>query len=137
MDRGKARTLVDCATQGAGVGCDRCRWFTRTTITDAVEQLDFSSLLPPQTYALRIMGDSMIEDFNYRRMSNYATSTRTGSTEKWRCSKSRRTRHFGSAFIDGDRVTLKPANSNTSRLEVAAMQVQVRVLDRCLARLRW
>ena len=31
--------------------------------TDTVEQLDFSNLfLPPQTFALRVVGDSMIED---------------------------------------------------------------------------
>jgi len=104
--------------RSAGVGCDRCRWFTRT-ISDAVEQLDFSSLLLPQTYALRVMGDSMIEDF-ITEGCNYATSTRTGSTEKWhhRCGKSRRTRRTLRFYRRGDRVTLKPANSNTSRLKL-------------------
>jgi len=73
------------------------------------------------------MGDSMIEDF-ITEGSNYATSTRTGSTENGIIVAAREGHGTLKRFYRrGDRVTLKPATSNTSRLELAAMQVQVRV----------
>lgn len=98
--------------------------------TDAVEQLDFSSLfLPPQTFALRIIGDSMIEDLiaegdvailrpvpDPERVKNgtivAALVDGHGTTLK----------RF---YRRGDRVILKPANTKYQPIEVAAKQVQV------------
>ena len=98
--------------------------------SDAVEQLDFSSLfLPPKSFALRVMGDSMIEDFiaegdvvimspvlNPEQVKNgtivAARVDGHGTTLK----------HF---YRFGDRITLKPANAKYKPIEVTAKQVQV------------
>lgn len=98
--------------------------------TDAVEQLDFSSLfLPPKSFALRVIGDSMIEDFiaegdvvimspvpNPEQVKNgtivAARVDGHGTTLK----------HF---YRFGDRITLKPANAKYKPIEVTAKQVQV------------
>lgn len=98
--------------------------------SDAVEQLDFSSLfLLPKSFALRVMGDSMIEDFiaegdvvimspvpNPEQVKNgtivAARVDGHGTTLK----------HF---YRQGDRVTLKPANAKYKPIEVTAKQVQV------------
>jgi len=89
---------------------------------DAVEQLDFSTIITTPNLCPAGMGDSMIEDFITEGCSNYATSTRTGSTEKWhhRCSKSRRTRHhFEALYRRGDRVT-QASKPKYKPIEVAA-----------------
>lgn len=98
--------------------------------SDAVEQLDFSSLfLLPKSFALRVIGDSMIEDFiaegdvvimspvpNPEQVKNgtivAARVDGHGTTLK----------HF---YRFGDRVTLKPANAKYKPIEVTAKQVQV------------
>ena len=98
--------------------------------TDAVEQLDFSSLfLPPQTFALRVMGDSMIED--YITEGDVVLMRPVPEPDQLRNGT------IVAAMVDGhgttlkrfyrfgDRVTLKPANIKYQPIEVAAMQVQV------------
>ena len=98
--------------------------------TDAIEQLDFSNLfLPPKTFALRVIGDSMIEDLiaegdvAIMRPVPEQDQVKNGS--------------IVAALVDGhgttlkrfyrlgDRVTLKPANAKYKPIEVDAMQVQV------------
>ena len=98
--------------------------------TDVVERLDIASfLLPDQTFALRVIGDSMIEDLiaegdvvmmqpiaNPERLKNgtivAARVEGHGTTLK----------RF---YRRGDRVTLKPANAKYKPIEAAADQVQV------------
>lgn len=98
--------------------------------TDAIEQLDFSSrFLPPQTFALRVMGDSMIEDLITEgdvvimRPVPEPDQLKNGTIVAARVEGHGTTlKHF---YRRGDRVTLKPANSKYKPIEVAAMQVQI------------
>lgn len=98
--------------------------------TDAVEQLDFSSLfLPPQTFALRVMGDSMIEDLIAEgdivimRPVLEPDQLKNGTIVAARVDGYGTTlKHF---HRRGNHVTLKPANSNYEPIEVAAIQVHV------------
>ena len=98
--------------------------------TDAVEQLDFSSLLLlPQTFALRVMGDSMIEDLitegdvAIMRPVSEPDQLKNGTIVAALVEGHGTTlKRF---YRRGDRVTLKPANSKYNPIEVAATQVQV------------
>ena len=129
---GKARTLQIVQTGRAGVpilGAIAAGGLLEP-FTDAVEQLDFSSLfLPPQTFALRVMGDSMIEDYITEgdvvlmRPVPEPDQLRNGTIVAAMVDGHGTTlKRF---YRQGDRVTLKPANIKYQPIEVAAMQVQV------------
>ncbi len=98
--------------------------------TDAVEQLDFSSLLlPPKTFALRVMGDSMIEDLitegdvAIMRPVPDPDQVKNGTIVAARVDGHGTTlKRF---YRRGDHITLKPANAKYQPIEVAAKQVQV------------
>ncbi len=98
--------------------------------TDTVEQLDFSSrLLPAQTFALRVMGDSMIEDLIAEgdvvimRPVPEPDQLKNGTIVAARVDGHGTTlKRF---YRLGDRVTLKPANPKYNPIEVPAIQVQV------------
>ncbi|MBE9192998.1 repressor LexA [Gloeocapsopsis crepidinum LEGE 06123] len=98
--------------------------------TDTVEQLDFSNLfLPPHTYALRVVGDSMIEDLITE--GDLAIMRPVSEPEKLRNGTivAARVDGYGTTlkrfYRRGDRVTLKPANPKYNPIEVVATQVQV------------
>ena len=98
--------------------------------TDAVEHLDLANLsLPPQSYALRVAGDSMIEDLIadgdvvFLRPVAEPNQLKNGTivaarVEGHGTTLKRFYRHY-------DLVTLKPANPNYNPIEVSAMQVEV------------
>lgn len=98
--------------------------------TDAVEQLDFANLfLPPHTFALRVIGDSMIEDLITEgdlvimRPIPEPEKLKNGTIVAARVDGHGTTlKRF---YRTGDRITLKPANRKYQPIEVAAMQVQV------------
>ena len=98
--------------------------------SDAVEQLDFSNLFfPPKSFALRVMGDSMIEDFiadgDVAIMSPVPDpeQVKNGTIVAARVDGYGTTlKHF---YRRGDRITLKPANAKYKPIEVTAKQVQV------------
>lgn len=98
--------------------------------TDAVEHLDLANIsLPPQTFALRVTGDSMIEDMItdgdlvLMRPVVEPTQVKNGTIVAARVDGYGTTlKRF---YRRGDRVTLKPANSQYNPIEVAATQVQV------------
>ncbi len=98
--------------------------------SDAAEQLDFSDLsLPPQTYALQVTGDSMIEDLIadgdlvFLRPVLEPNHLRNGTIVAARVDGYGTTlKRF---YRQGDRVTLKPANPKYNPIEVNAFQVQV------------
>lgn len=129
---GKARTLQIVQTRRAGVpilGAIAAGGLLEP-FTDAVEQLDLSSLfLPPQTFALRVMGDSMIEDYITEgdvvlmrpvpEPDQLKNGTIVAAMVDGHGTTLKRFYRFG------DRVTLKPANIKYQPIEVAAMQVQV------------
>ncbi len=129
---GKARTIrmMQPVKQGVPVLGAIAAGGLLEPFTDAVEQLDFSSLfLPPQTFALRVMGDSMIEDYITEgdvvimRPVPEPDQLKNGTIIAAMVDGHGTTlKRF---YRQGDRVTLKPANSKYQPIEVAAVQVQV------------
>jgi repressor LexA len=98
--------------------------------TDAVEHLDFSNLsLPSQTYALRVAGDSMIEDCIVDGDLVFLRPVPEPDQLKNGTIVAARVDGYGTTlkrfYRQGDRVTLKPANPRYNPIEVPAMQVQV------------
>jgi len=98
--------------------------------TDTVEQIDFMhQFVPPQTFALRVTGDSMIDehitegDLVLMRPVSEPDQLKNGTIVAAMVDGHGTTlKHF---YRKGDRVTLKPANAKYTPIEVAAIQVQV------------
>ena len=98
--------------------------------TDAVEHLDLANLsLPPQSYALRVAGDSMIEDLIadgdvvFLRPVAEPNQLKNGTIVAARVEGHGTTlKRF---YRYDDLVTLKPANPNYHPIKVSAMQVEV------------
>jgi repressor LexA len=98
--------------------------------TDAVEHLDLANLsLPPHTYALRVAGDSMIEDLIadgdvvFLRPVPEPNQLKNGTIVAARVEGHGTTlKRF---YLQEDTVTLKPANPKYQPIQVPAMQVQV------------
>ncbi|MBK1986872.1 repressor LexA [Sphaerospermopsis aphanizomenoides BCCUSP55] len=98
--------------------------------TDAVEHLDLANLsLPPQSYALRVAGDSMIEDLIadgdvvFLRPVAEPHHLKNGTIVAARVEGHGTTlKRF---YRQEDMVTLKPANPKYQPIEVPAMHVQV------------
>ncbi|WP_315789692.1 transcriptional repressor LexA [Fischerella sp. JS2] len=98
--------------------------------TDAVEHFDFSDMpLPPQTYALRVAGDSMIEDSIVDGDLVFLRPVPEPDQLKNGTIIAARVDGYGTTlkrfYRNGDRVILKPANPKYNPIEVSAMQVQV------------
>ncbi|HLO87978.1 MAG TPA: transcriptional repressor LexA [Nostocaceae cyanobacterium] len=98
--------------------------------TDAVEHLDLSNVaLPPRSYALRVCGDSMIEDhiadgdLVFLRPVSEPKQLKNGTIVAARVDGYGTTlKRF---YRSGEVVTLKPANSKYTPIEVPALQVEV------------
>ncbi|MBD2181106.1 repressor LexA [Planktothrix sp. FACHB-1355] len=98
--------------------------------TDAVERLDISTvLLPDKTFALRVVGDSMIEeliaegDVVMMRPISDPNLVKNGTIVAARVEgKGTTLKRF---YKRGDRITLKPANPKYTPIEALADQVQV------------
>lgn len=132
---GKARTIriLNRAQQSVPVLGAIAAGGLLEPFTDTVEQLDFSHLfLPPHTYALRVVGDSMIEDLITE--GDLVIMRPVSEPEKLRNGTivAARVDGYGTTlkrfYRRGDRVTLKPANAKYKPIEVAAAQVQVQGL---------
>lgn len=129
---GKARTIRIVHSQRRGVpvlGAIAAGGLIEP-FTDAVEQVDFSNVfLPPQTFALRVMGDSMIEDLIVEGDVAIMRPVPEPDQLKNGTIVAARVDGYGTTlkrfYRLGDRVTLKPANSKYKPIEVAAIQVQV------------
>lgn len=98
--------------------------------TDAVDHLDFSNFeLPAQTYALRVAGDSMIEDLIADGDVVFLRPVAEPNHLKNGTIVAARVDGFGTTlkrfYRQGDHVTLKPANPKYNPIEVSAIQVQV------------
>jgi repressor LexA len=129
---GKARTIriVHSGRRGVPVLGAIAAGGLIEPFTDAVEQVDFSNVfLPPQTFALRVMGDSMIEDLIIEGDVAIMRPVPEPDQLKNGTIVAARVDGYGTTlkrfYRRGDRVTLKPANSKYKPIEVAAMQVQV------------
>lgn len=129
---GKARTIriLQPVRQGVPVLGAIAAGGLLEPFTDSVEQIDFSSLfLPSQTFALRVMGDSMIED--YITEGDVVIMRPVAEPDQLKNGT------IVAAMVDGhgttlkrfyrlgDRVTLKPANSKYQPIEVSARNVQL------------
>lgn len=129
---GKARTLRICQNirQGVPVLGAIAAGGLIEPFTDAVEQIDFlNQFVPPQTFALRVVGDSMIEehitegDLVLLRPVSEPDQLKNGTIVAAMVDGHGTTlKHF---YRRGNRVTLKPANAKYQPIEVEAMQVQV------------
>jgi repressor LexA len=98
--------------------------------TDAIDHLDFSNFsLPPQSYALRVAGDSMIEDLIADGDVVFLRPVPEPAHLKNGTIVAARVDGYGTTlkrfYRQGDRVTLKPANPQYKPIEVLAVQVQV------------
>ncbi|AFZ23634.1 SOS-response transcriptional repressor, LexA [Cylindrospermum stagnale PCC 7417] len=98
--------------------------------TDAIDHLDFSNLsLPAQSYALRVAGDSMIEDLIADGDLVFLRPVQEPNNLKNGTIVAARVEGYGTTlkrfYRQGDRVTLKPANPKYNPIEVPAMHVQV------------
>ncbi|WP_414581424.1 transcriptional repressor LexA [Scytonema sp. PCC 10023] len=131
-NEGKARTIrvLQAIKQGVPVLGTIAAGGLIEPFTEAVENVDFANLsLPPQTYALRVTGDSMIEDsivdgdLVFLRPVPEPDQVRNGTIVAARVDGHGTTlKRF---YRLGDRVTLKPANPKYNPIEVNAVQVQV------------
>ncbi|MBD2430978.1 MULTISPECIES: transcriptional repressor LexA [Fischerella] len=98
--------------------------------TDAVEHFDFSNMpVPPQTYALRVAGDSMIEDSIVDGDLVFLRPVPEPDQLKNGTIIAARVDGYGTTlkrfYRNGDCVILKPANPKYNPIEVPAVQVQV------------
>ncbi|MBE9208901.1 repressor LexA [Nostoc sp. LEGE 06077] len=129
---GKARTIrvLHPVKQGVPILGNIAAGGLIEPFTEAVDYLDFSNLsLPPQTYALRVTGDSMIEDLIADGDLVFLLPVAEPNQLKNGTIVAARVDGYGSTlkrfYRNGDRVTLQPANQKYSPIEVSAMQVQV------------
>jgi len=98
--------------------------------TDQIERLDLTGLTAqPQYFALRVAGDSMIEDLIapgdivLMQPAPEPNRLKNGTIVAARVEGEGTTlKHF---YRQGNRVTLQPGNANYAPIEVAAAQVQV------------
>jgi repressor LexA len=98
--------------------------------TDEVEHLDLAEfLLDPEYFALRVTGDSMIEDLITEgdvvilRPVQEPDRLKNGTVvAAWVEGHGTTLKHF---YRQGNQVTLKPANAQYAPIQIAATQVQV------------
>lgn len=129
---GKARTIrvLRTAKQGVPILGTIAAGGLIEPFTDAVEHLDLANLsLPPQSYALRVTGDSMIEDLIadgdvvFLRPVSEPNQLKNGTIVAARVEGHGTTlKRF---YLQEDMVTLKPANPKYQPIEVPAIEVQV------------
>ncbi|HEY9849324.1 MAG TPA: transcriptional repressor LexA [Leptolyngbyaceae cyanobacterium] len=98
--------------------------------TDTVEKLDLSTvLLPEKTFALRVVGDSMIEDLIAEGDVVMMQPIPDPEQVKNGTIVAARVEGHGTTlkrfYRRGDRVTLKPANAKYKPIEALAEQVQL------------
>jgi repressor LexA len=131
-DEGRARTLriLHPVKKGVPILGTIAAGGLIEPFTDAVEIMDLANLsLPPKSYALRVAGDSMIEDLIadgdvvFLRLVAEPNQLKNGTIVAARVEGHGTTlKRF---YRHDDLVTLKPANPNYNPIEVPAMQVEV------------
>ncbi|MGQ4646520.1 transcriptional repressor LexA [Lyngbya aestuarii] len=129
---GKARTIRILGTPTMGVpvlGAIMAGGLVEP-FTDEVEQLDLSNFFSqPGNFALRVVGDSMIEDLITEGDVVIMKPVSDPEQLKNGLIVAARVEGYGTTlkrfYRDGEHVTLKPANSNYHPIEVMANNVQV------------
>jgi repressor LexA len=131
-NEGKARTIRVLRQQKAGVpilGTISAGGLIEP-FTEAVEHMDFTTIsFPQQSYALRVSGDSMVEDsivdgdLVFLRPVPEPDQVKNGTIVAARVEGHGTTlKRF---FRNGDRIKLQPANVKYEPIEVPAVQVEV------------
>ena len=131
-DEGRARTLriLNPLKQGVPILGTIAAGGLIEPFTEAVEIMDLANLsLPPKSYALRVAGDSMIEDLIadgdvvFLRPVAEPNQLKNGTIVAARVEGHGTTlKRF---YRHDDLVTLKPANPDYKPIEVPAVQVEV------------
>ncbi|MFB2881463.1 transcriptional repressor LexA [Floridanema aerugineum] len=97
--------------------------------TDSVEKLDLAKALPPKTFALRVMGDSMIEDHIADGDLVILCPVAEPDKVKNGTIVAARVEGHGTTlkrfYRRSDRVILKPANAKYQPIEAPAEEVQL------------
>jgi repressor LexA len=131
-NEGKARTIriLHSVKQGIPILGTIAAGGLIEPFTEAVDHLDFSNIsLPPQSYALRVTGDSMIEDLIADGDLVFLRPVAEPDQLKNGTIVAARVDGYGTTlkrfYRQGDRVTLKPANPKYNPIEVLALQVEV------------
>ncbi|MBW4591766.1 MAG: transcriptional repressor LexA [Brasilonema angustatum HA4187-MV1] len=129
---GKARTIrvLQALKQGVPILGTIAAGGLIEPFTETVENIDIAHLsLPPQAYALRVTGDSMIEDSIVEGDLVFLRPVLEPDLLKNGTIVAARVDSIGTTlkrfYRSGDRITLKPANSKYNPIEVNATQVQV------------
>ncbi|GAB1540929.1 transcriptional repressor LexA [Scytonema sp. NUACC21] len=129
---GKARTIrvLQPLKQGVPLLGEIAAGGLIEPVTEAEEYIDITNMsLPPQTYALRVTGDSMIEDSIVEGDLVFLRPVPEPDQLKNGTIVAARVDGYGATlkrfYRLGDRITLKPANSRYEPIEVNALQVQV------------
>lgn len=131
-NEGRARTIriLHPAKQGVPILGTIAAGGLIEPFTDAVEHLDLANLsLPPQSYALRVAGDSMIEDLIADGDVVFLRPVAEPSQLKNGTIVAARVEGYGTTlkrfYRHDDLVTLKPANRNYLPIAAPAMEVEV------------
>ncbi len=131
-NEGRARTIriLHPAKQGVPILGTIAAGGLIEPFTDGVEHLDLANLsLPAQSYALRVAGDSMIEDLIADGDVVFLRPVAEPSQLKNGTIVAARVEGYGTTlkrfYRHDDIVTLKPANRNYLPIEAPAMEVQV------------
>jgi repressor LexA len=133
-DEGKARTIriLHSSRYGVPVLGTIAAGGLIEPFADTVEceYLDLANLpIPPQSYALRVAGDSMIEDLIADGDLVFLRPVSEPNLMKNGTIVAARVEGYGTTlkrfYLEGDMVTLKPANSNYQPIQVPAIQVEI------------
>ncbi|MGH7998969.1 MAG: transcriptional repressor LexA [Brasilonema sp.] len=131
-NEGKARTIriLQALKQGVPILGTIAAGGLIEPFTEAVENIDLAHLsLPPQAYALRVTGDSMIEDSIVEGDLVFLRPVLEPDLLKNGTIVAARVDGIGTTlkrfYRLGDRITLKPANPKYNPIEMNAIQVQV------------
>ncbi len=131
-NEGRARTIriLHPAKQGVPILGTIAAGGLIEPFTDAVEHLDLANLsLPPESYALRVAGDSMIEDLIADGDVVFLRPVAEPSQLKNGTIVAARVEGYGTTlkrfYRQDDLVTLKPANRNYLPISAPAMEVEV------------
>ncbi|PPJ62722.1 transcriptional repressor LexA [Cuspidothrix issatschenkoi] len=131
-NEGRARTIriLHPAKQGVPILGTIAAGGLIEPFTDGVEHLDLANLsLPAQSYALRVAGDSMIEDLIADGDVVFLRPVAEPNQLKNGTIVAARVEGYGTTlkrfYRHDDLVTLKPANSNYLPIAAPAMEVEV------------
>lgn len=128
-NEGRARTIRILTERGIEIQGAIAAGSMVDVFTDAPERLDLSNVFDdPSCYALRVRGDSMIEahidqgDIAIMQKVKDPSRVKEGTIVAARFESQTTLKHF---HREGDKVVLKPANSNYDPIVIPADQLEI------------